>query len=149
MVPRKYHIYYCGLFFKLICTSNIDDQNTKKNVKKIDMKKIRNKHILEREIASGGRYDNQVSHFDKPTLISNVFAVGVSINITEIVDALNIEKEEKSRHHIKIRNRVDVWIYCDKTNKKNKEQWIQLLTKFWKKGVKTIIDFKHKKTFDI
>ena len=108
MVPRKYHIYYCGLFFKLICTSNIEDQNTKKIAKKLDQKKNRNKHILEREIATGGRYDNQISHFDKPTLISNVFAVGISININEIVNSLNIEREEKARHHVKQRNRVDV-----------------------------------------
>jgi len=37
---------------------------------------INQQHILNKEIAYGGRYDNQVSHFDVPTRTSNMFAVG-------------------------------------------------------------------------
>jgi len=81
MVLDQYHIFYCGLFFKVVCSSNTDEQT------------ILKQHIIERQIAYGGRYDNQVSHFDVPTRTSNMFAVGVCINVDKI--ALHLASKDR------------------------------------------------------
>lgn len=60
MVLKEHHIFYSGYFFKIVCTGNNEELI------------VANEKLL----AYGGRYDNQVSHFDVPTRTSNMFAVG-------------------------------------------------------------------------
>mmetsp|Transcript_14519 Transcript_14519/g.12781 ORF Transcript_14519/g.12781 Transcript_14519/m.12781 type:complete len:104 (+) Transcript_14519:303-614(+) len=103
MVLEQYHTYYCGFFFKIVCAGNTEETNLNIN--------INQQHILAKDIAYGGRYDNQVSHFDVPTRTSNMFAVGSCINIHKI--ALQIaNKEVKEKEEIKapskFKDKIDV-----------------------------------------
>ena len=85
MVLQQYHTFYCGFFFKIITTGIIEEQNMAQNSSQ--------HYINEKEVAYGGRYDNQVAHFDVPTRTSNMFAVGALINIHKIT--LQIAKKDQ------------------------------------------------------
>ncbi|CAI2365932.1 unnamed protein product [Moneuplotes crassus] len=132
-VISQFHIFYCGFFYKIICTGNNEEISL----------------FNENEVAYGGRYDNQVSHFDVPTRTSNMFAVGSCLNIQRI--AFHIVKREQSdkeemKAPSKYKNKIDVCIF---TNEKNKEQGIRLLSEFWNQGIKALADFRNKKLRDI
>lgn len=85
-----------------------------------------------------------------PTRTSNMFAVGTIINLTEILDAFNVEKQdEKQKRQQKLRNKVDICIFCDNENKENKIESLKLLSRFWEKGMKAVIEFKNKASLEM
>ena len=110
MVLDQYYIFYTGLVFKIVSTSNIQDQSSKNKKGKYSIKHNKNAtkhHIMERYIAYGGRYDNQVSHYDVPTRTSNMFAVGSCINVSEIVNAY-LKNLQDSKQTAKFRDLIDI-----------------------------------------
>lgn len=124
MILDQFYIFYTGLVFKIVCTSNIEEQPSKKNSTK--------QHIMERFISYGGRYDNCISHFDIPTRASNIFAVGSCINLSEIVNA-GLQALDDSKQMSKFRDRIDICIF---SNESYQEQGMKLLSTFWRKGFK-------------